>query len=165
MLGYYAWYNNDISWKDLYGGLYNWYAIDNSKGLCPTGWHVPTDDEWTALTDFIGGTGPPHGNELKSCRQVNSPLGDECNTTENPRWKAKDNQWGTDDYGFSGLPGGYRHDEDYFFSRNSVGFWWSSTEGSISQYGWYRFLDYYNGYVGKAELSKQRGRSVRCLKD
>ena len=77
--GAYVWYDNNISWKDLYGALYNWFATVDTNGLCPTGWHVPTDYEWTSLTDFIGGTGEPHGNELKSCRQDNSPLGGGCN--------------------------------------------------------------------------------------
>ncbi|RLD51917.1 MAG: hypothetical protein DRJ05_17940, partial [Bacteroidetes bacterium] len=84
--GAYVWYDNDIIWKDSYGALYNWFAIDNTNGLCPSGWHVPTDDEWTALTNFIGGASSPHGNKLKSCKQVNSPLGGYCNTTEHPRW-------------------------------------------------------------------------------
>ena len=104
--GAYVWYDNDITWKDKYGALYNWFTTVDANGLCPTGWHVPTNDEWTALTDYIGGTGSPHGNELKSCRQMNSPLGGECNTNEHPRWNASHIHYGTDDYGFSGLPGG-----------------------------------------------------------
>ncbi len=113
--GAYVWYDNDISWKDKYGALYNWYATIDSNGLCPSGWRVPTNDEWTALTDFIGGTGA-HGNELKSCRQVNSPSGGSCNTSEHPRWEddTSSGNYGTDDYGFSGLPGGGRYGSGYF---------------------------------------------------
>ncbi len=105
--GAYVWYDNNISWKDLYGALYNWFATVDTNGLCPTGWHVPTDYEWTSLTDFIGGTGEPHGNELKSCRQDNSPLGGGCNSSQPPRWNEDTfyGNYGTDDYGFSGLPG------------------------------------------------------------
>jgi len=53
----YAWYDNDITWKDSYGALYNWYTTNDPNSLCPQGWHVPTHDEWTALTDYLGGTG------------------------------------------------------------------------------------------------------------
>ena len=114
--GAYVWYNNDILWKDLYGGLYNWYATVDTNGLCPTGWHIPSDDEWTELTDYIGGTGSPHGNELKSCRQINSPLGGVCNTNEHQRWY-EHFHYGTDNYGFSGLPGGYRLSKQHWRYR------------------------------------------------
>jgi len=162
--GAYVWYGNGISWKGPYGALYNWYAAVDANGLCPTEWHVPTDDEWTALTDFIGGTGSPHSNELKSCRQVNSPLGGGCNTTEHPRWNNPQNGvFGTDDYGFSGLPGGYRNFSGYFDSVGYSGGWWSSTESSSASAG--RFLSYNDGYVFVNYYSKQDGFSVRCLRD
>jgi uncharacterized protein (TIGR02145 family) len=162
--GAYVWYDNDISWKGPYGALYNWYATVDANGLCPTGWHVPTNDEWTALTDFIGGTGSPHGNELKSCRQVNSPLGGGCNTTEHPRWDEYNGVWGTDDYGFSGLPGGTRYDSGPFYDVGYDGYWWSSTEYS-SNGAWGRYLNYYDGNVGVGVGGKLRGFSVRCLRD
>ncbi len=162
--GAYVWYDNDISWKGPYGAMYNWYATVDAKGLCPTGWHVPTVDEWTVLTDYIGGIGSPHGNELKSCRQVDSPLGGGCNTNEHPRWSQDNNNWGTDDYGFSGLPGGYRNSNGPFFIIGNYGFWWSSTDIS-SDYAWCRSLNYSDGNVGVATYTKQNGNSVRCLKD
>ncbi|MCD4745042.1 MAG: fibrobacter succinogenes major paralogous domain-containing protein, partial [Bacteroidales bacterium] len=161
--GAYVWYDNDISWKDLYGALYNWYATVDANGLCPTGWHVPTNDEWTALTDFIGGTASPHGNELKSCRQVNSPQGWGCNTSEHPRWN-ESSENGTDNYGFSGLPGGDRSGSGNFYYVGDYGLWWSSAEGSSSG-SWYRGLTYYDGAVGVSSSSKQDGFSVRCLRD
>jgi uncharacterized protein (TIGR02145 family) len=162
--GAYVWYDNDISWKGPYGALYNWYATVDTNGLCPTCWHIPTNDEWTTLTDFIGGTGLPHGNELKSCRQVNSPLGGGCNTTEHPRWNEHNTQFGTDDYGFSGLPGGYRKSFGTFFSICSYGLWWSSTE-DLSYFAWSRFLSYSDGYVAVDSYTKPSGFSVRCLRD
>ncbi|RLD60436.1 MAG: hypothetical protein DRJ05_04680 [Bacteroidetes bacterium] len=161
--GAYVWYDNDISWKDPYGALYNWHTTIDTNGLCPTDWHVATNDEWTALTDFIGGTGSPHGNELKSCRQVNSPLGGGCDTTEHPRWDEHNTHYGTDDYGFSGLPGGYRGSDGTFNSIGSLGIWWSSTESSSS--AWFRLLSYNSGYVLVSSNNKRRGRSVRCLMD
>jgi len=100
--GAYVWYENDITWKDKYGALYNFSAAVNPNGLCPTGWHVPTKNEMLELTDFIGGI-PQDGKKIKSCRQVNSPLGGDCNTTEHPRWNGSSgNNYGTDIYGFSG---------------------------------------------------------------
>ncbi len=165
--GAYVWYYNDISWKDLYGALYNWYATVDTNGLCPTGWHVPTHDEWTALTDFIGGTRSPHGNELKSCRQVDSPLGGDCNITDSTdyqRWNEHDTNYGTDDYGFSGFPGGVRYDWGGWDDIGDVGYWWSSSEANINP-AWYRYLYYSYGSVGVYYYSKKRGHSVRCLRD
>ncbi len=162
--GAYVWFENDTSRKDLYGALYNWYATDDTNGLCPKGWHVPTHDEWTALTDFIGGTSSPHGNELKSCRQVNSPLGGGCNTTEHPRWNESDD-YGTDDYGYSGLPGGCRNNLSTYNQLTVYGNWWSSTE-FVSGYAWYRSIRYYSGMViVTPSLGHQEGFSVRCIKD
>ncbi len=162
--GAYAWYDNDISWKDSYGALYNWFTTVDPNGLCPTGWHVPTDDEWTVLTDYIGGTGSPHGNELKSCRQVNSPLGGGCNTSEHPRWNEHGTNYGTDDYGFSGLSGGFRNYHGFFGYIGYYGYWWSSTE-NFSNYAWYRALKYIYGGVHVGGDDKPSGRSVRCLRD
>ena len=162
----YVWYDNDISWKNLYGGLYNWYATVDANGLCPTGWHVPTNYEWVALTNFIGGTGSPHGNELKSCRQVNSPLGGGCNTTEHPRWEEDTyyGNYGTDDYGFSGLPGGTRSSDGPFSAIGNNGIWWPSTEVS-SGIAWGRYLYFYAGDVTMYHDFKQEGFSVRCIRD
>lgn len=161
--GAYAWSNNIISRKDKYGALYNWYAVIDPNGLCPMGWHVPTTDEWTELTDYIGGANSPHGNILKSCRQVNSPLGGSCSTSKHPRWDEHGTNYGTDDYGFSGLPGGFRYLSGTFYGLGP-GFWWSSTE-TLSDYAWSRYL--YNGYgfIGVYYYDKRRGFSVRCLKD
>lgn len=160
----YAWYNNDIEWKDPYGALYNWFTTVDTSGLCPTGWHVPTNDEWTVLTESIGGTNEPHGNELKSCRQVNSPLGGECNTSEHPRWNEHNMHYGSDDFGFSGLPGGYRYLDGIFHNIEGDGLWWSSTESS-STHAWDRDLDYDRGFVGKGGYPKLAGFSIRCVRD
>ena len=165
--GAYVWYDNDISWKNLYGGLYNWYATVDANGLCPTGWHVPTNYEWTALTDYIGGAGSPHGNELKSCRQINTPMGGGCNTTIHPRWEEDPiyGNFGTDDYGFSGLPGGYRHNfNGNFYYLGHGGGWWASVEYS-SSHAWGCGLHFGNGNVGLGTNYKKRGFSVRCLRD
>jgi len=170
--GAYAWYNNDINWKDSYGALYNWHAVNNTNGLCPTGWHVPTDAEWTQLVDYVVAQGFPNqwdnpngaGNALKSCRQVNSPLGGDCNTTEHPRWESHSTHHGFDEFGFSALPGGYRNTHGSFNYIGTDGNWWSSTELS-STYAWYRGMYYSYGYVHRYYLNKTYGFSVRCLRD
>lgn len=73
--GTYAWYKNDIGWKDSYDVIYNCCAVADSIGLCPAGWHIPTDNNWIRLTDNITGGVSNGGNQLKSCPQVGSPLG------------------------------------------------------------------------------------------
>jgi uncharacterized protein (TIGR02145 family) len=163
--GAYVWYNNDINWKDKYGALYNWYASVDGSGICPEGWHVPSQDNWTILTDFIGGTSSPTGQKLKSCRRVNSPLGGDCNTSTHPRWN--EDTWslhyGTDDYGFSGLPGGYRYALGSFNIMGFVGIWWTSTE--VSSLNALAFSLVYNiSHVNFFDESRKEGYSIRCLK-
>ncbi len=152
-----------------YGALYNWPA---SLGACPEGWHLPTDNEWTVLVDYVVAQGFPNqwndpngaGNALKSCRQVNSPLGGGCNTTQHPRWNYDDTHHGFDAFGFSGLPGGYRDIGGYFNGMGTLGPWWSSNEYS-TLYAWYRTLDYSNAIVLRYNFIKGYGFSVRCLRD
>jgi uncharacterized protein (TIGR02145 family) len=175
-IGAYAWYNNDINWKDSYGALYNWHAVNNTNGLCPTGWHVPSDAEWTLLIDYVVSQGFPNqwdnpngaGNALKSCRQVNSPLGGDCNTTEHPRWEedtwSGNNHHGFDEFGFSGLPGGFRYSSGNFYNVGGFGYWWSSTEDYTS-YAWFRKLTCGDGSVDRFSDSKTSGFSVLCLRD
>jgi len=162
--GAYIWYENNTSNKDTYGALYNWYAVMEPNGLCPEGWHAPTNDDWTTLTEHIGGITSPYGNELKSCRQVNSPLGFGCNTTNHPRWAEHSSQFGTDDHGFSALPGGTRNFFGTFVTLGYIGAYWSSTESSTT-YGWLRGFEYNKGTVEVFGFYKQNGYSVRCMKD
>lgn len=161
--GAYAWYNNDIVWKDHYGGLYNWYATVNVNGLCPTGWHVPTNEEWTIMTDFIGGVEAPHGNELRSCRQVNAVLPGTCNTEAHPRWDNNPNNWGTDDYGFALLPGGYRASGPFFGMGTNTHLWTSTGYAPIHAYG--RNLYNSGAAMGIYGGLKRQGFAIRCVRD
>lgn len=104
-------YDNDPFFLTVYGRLYNWYAVNDSRGLCPTGWHVPTDAEWTELEDYITSQGfaGTQGTALKS-------------TTG---WSNNGN--GTDDFGFSALPSGRRNDSGPYYNLGEEGEWWSST--------------------------------------
>ncbi len=179
-------YGYDTTYCDLYGGLYTWETVMNGagssnnnqsgvQGICPTGWHIPSDDEWTQLTNYVASQGFPNndvtngaGNALKSCRQENSPLGGNCNATEHPRWKEDDwtgyNHHGFDEFGFSALPGGYRSTTVGFYGIGYRGYWWCSTEGS-STTAWSRSMVNSLGYVGRDHTNKSYGFSVRCLRD
>ena len=138
----------------MYGKLYNWYAINDPRGLAPVGWHVPTDTEWTTLTDELGGENIA-GNKMKNNSGWNYP-----NKSSN----------GTNESGFAGLPCGICNlDMDSVWSNfNYRGYWWSSTE---CQYGyqytvvWNRSLQYENGNIYRGQSYKQDGLSVRCLRD
>jgi uncharacterized protein (TIGR02145 family) len=165
--GAYAWYENDISWKDSYGALYNWHAVNNANGLCPTGWHVPSDAEWTQLVDYVVSQGFPTngtGNAFKSCRKVNSPLGGACNTSEHPRWDSHSTYHGFDTFGFSALPGGLRSANGSFLNVGNFGYWWSSTEDS-SAAAWRRAMAYNFGGVNRGSSYETDGFSARCLRD
>jgi uncharacterized protein (TIGR02145 family) len=162
--GAYAWYYNDIGWKDSYGALYNFYALVNPNGICPEGWHVPTDEDWTSLIGFVEGPNSIKGNKLKSCRRVDSPLGDSCAVDEHPRWNSYGSTYGTDDYGFSGLPGGGRNQNGQWYNVGITGNWWSSTESSYNK-AWLRFLNYYDGAVNRVEVWRNTGYSIRCIKE
>jgi len=164
--GAYVWYENEISWKEDYGALYNWFAVNDPHGLCPVDWHVPTDEEWTVLTYYIGGTVTPNGNKLKSCRQVNSQLGGDCNTSEHPRWIESSWSYGTDDYGFSALPGGLREPMfgQPFGGIGSAGYWWTSTEYTTYS-AYYRSLSSGGGFNNTDTRGGKWGQSVRCIKN
>lgn len=155
-------FNNSASNCNVYGRLYDWHTAINA---CPEGWHLPTDSEWLELINHIGGSLNPGGNKLKSCRQINSPLGGLCNTSTHPRWDSHHVHYGTDEFEFSGLPGGYRdHTMNFFFSLGEGASWWSSTEQSSSN-AWYRYLLFHSGDVIWNHANKQSGFSVRCVKD
>ena len=168
-VGSFVWYNNDIGYKQLYGALYNWYAVD-AGNLCPIGWHVPSDEEWSQLTNFLINnsieiSSENVGNILKSCRQVNSPLGGNCNTNEHPRWDYHVSHYGTDNFNFASLPGGLRRDYGLFEAIGKYGTWWTSTQSSQSE-AVCRFMFYSFGNVQDYySTDKKNGFSVRCIKD
>jgi uncharacterized protein (TIGR02145 family) len=160
----YAWYDNNMYWKDIYGALYNWYAVGDTNGLCPQGWHIPSDDEWMQLVDYIGGLGIPSGDELKSCRQINSPLGGDCKTLNHPRWKQDDFAYGTDEFGFSGLPSGVRTWLGEFYATGMYGVWWSTTVVN-DDFAWKLWLHFNASFIYHNKGLCNAGASVRCVKD
>ena len=147
--GAYAIYDNSNVNDAIYGKLYNWYAVRDSRGLCPTGWHVPTDAEWTTLTNFLGGE-VEAGGKMKS-----------MGTTY---WQSP-NTGATNESGFSGLPGGTRFGNGNFLEKNYLAFFWTNTEKN-SNSAWIRSLINSEKIVERLNgLDKLYGNSVRCLKD
>ena len=169
--GAYAIYNNDDNILEAYGKLYNWYAVDDSRGLCPEGWSVPSDADWTALVNYVVSQGFPNsnvtngaGNALKSCRQVGHPDGGDCDTSEHPRWNSHGTHSGFDEFGFSALPGGGRWSGGSFYDVGGGGIWWSATEGSGTS-AWYRGMFSSIGDVYRGNYGKRDGFSLRCFRD
>ena len=144
-----AWcyYDNDPANGEKYGKLYNWYAVNDPRGLAPKGWHVPTDEEWTQLKDYLGGFD-------KAGAKMKSKNG----------WSQ--NGIGTNSSGLLGLPGGGRYLDYkiYFEDIGNRGIWWSSTENDMNR-AWSHNLNYSGGDVGWHIQNKGGGFSVRCLRD
>lgn len=149
----------------IYGKLYNWYAVDDSRGICPPGWHVPSEAEIIALTDYIRENVQEEnvGNILRSCRQINSPLGGACDTEEHPRWLEDPEVFGTDELGFSALPAGRR---DRRFGFDGIGYWWFMWTGTEydEEKAVNRRMRHNSGSVWDLDPShKYNGESVRCI--
>jgi len=141
--GAWCYYENKTGKGSTYGKLYNWYAVNDPRGLAPKGYHIPTDAEWTTLTTYLG---------TDAAAKMKSTTG----------WDEDD--IGTNESGFAGLPGGYRDYSGDFYDIGANGYWWSSSENSIPV------------TLGSATCSaimamftvyyiKQNGFSVRCIKD
>ena len=149
----FAVYDNDTANKATYGLLYNWYAVADARGLCPTGWHVPTDAEWTQLTDHLGGRSVA-GGQMKTTGTLGAGTG---------LWQAP-NTAATNSSGFSGLPGGSRIVDGTFGAQGNAGYWWSSSELSAGN-AWDRIWNYDNGSALRYYNDERVGYSVRCIRD
>ena len=143
-------YDNNPTYSDIYGKLYNWFAVNTGK-LCPAGWHVPSDEEWTILTNYLGGHDVA-GGKMK-----------EAGTTH---WQSP-NTGATNESGFTALPGGYRlYDTGSFVYLGSFGSWWTTTISEYSADGARKiFLSYNLNTAIRDHNYKALGISVRCLKD
>jgi uncharacterized protein (TIGR02145 family) len=159
---------NNSSYENPYGKLYNWYAVVDPRNVCPTGWHVPTDGEWTVLSDYLGGESVAGG-------KMKSTSGWEVVETEDGDLIAVN---GTNESGFSGLPGGERAIYDggsetvYDTPPGGIGVWWSATanpapddDGAVSrQIGGFIGLGLFDS-LWSLGYEKRSGFSVRCLRD
>ena len=149
-------YENNAANVGTYGRLYNWYAVDNASGLCPSGWHVPTDGEWIVLEMELGMS----ESEANSTGWQGTDEGTQLKSTSG--WSGGGN--GTDNFGFSALPGGYRdYSVGYFVYAGDGGYWWSSSPNG--GYAWYRNLYFNNPDIYRFSVIPRYGFSVRCLRD
>jgi uncharacterized protein (TIGR02145 family) len=142
-----CWYKNDSTNKNLYGVLYNGYAVNTNK-LCPVGWHISTDTDWTALITDLGGE-KVAGGKLK-----------ESGTTH---WY-EPNKYATNESGFTALPGGTRYTNGLFFTIRGIGYWWTFTGPDLLN-GWYRSMSSVDGAVSRNYIDSTNGFSVRCVKN
>ncbi len=159
----FCWYDNDAQNDVPYGKLYNWYVIADSRNACPTGWHVPTNDEWEELIDFLGGA-EVAGGKLKTTGTLAGGSG---------LWLGP-NAEATDEVGFNAVPAGYR-----LYDAEMVGYpdfdqkgwntiWWTSTENTqVASNGISVGLSSHFGeiYPGNWQNDKGKGASVRCVMD
>lgn len=139
--------NNPENGK-IYGKLYNWYAVNDQRNICPLGWHIPTDAEWTILTTYLGGENVA-GGKMKDAGTLH--------------WKSP-NTGAYNSSGFKALPGGIRSYYGSFYVMGTGGVWWSSTECSTNN-AWYRNMGYSSSYVNRYSYGKANGFSVRCVRD
>ena len=151
-----CWYQNDQTTNiaNKFGALYNWYAINpatnGNKNVCPAGWHVPTEAEWTTLITFLGGKFLAGGKKRSTGTQFwSSPNIDATNSS-----------------GFSGLPGGTRNSDGEFpFSINDeAGYWWSLSQ-NYPRTAWYTLIYSDHGSISVYDGNKEDANSVRCVKD
>jgi uncharacterized protein (TIGR02145 family) len=158
--GAWCYYYNDPASESVYGKLYNWYAVAGiydaaslanpslRKNLAPTGWHVPTNVEWTNLTSCLGG---------------DSVAGGKMKETGTIHWRAP-NIDATNNSGFTALPGGYRSPNGTFYNESISGLWWSSSEDNVSS-AWGLSLNFdYGGSIIQTN-EKNYIFAVRCIKD
>jgi uncharacterized protein (TIGR02145 family) len=146
--GAWCWYENNNQFENPFGKMYNWYAVADSRHLCPVGWHVPTKAEWTELSNYLGGE---------------SEAGGKMKETGTTNWISP-NTGATNASGFTGLPSGYRLNFGLFGGIGSDGLFWSKSSNGVGN-AWYFVLYYGDGSFSSNYDYQQDGWSVRCLKD
>jgi uncharacterized protein (TIGR02145 family) len=150
-----TWYKNDVgTYKDVYGALYTWDAVDPGmnpqKNVCPVGWHVPGETEWNLLISYLRGA-ISAGGKLK-----------ETGTTH---WTGV-NSGATNETGFTALPGGYNKDgAGNFLGLGTMGFWWGSSIDNISGMPFYWIMYNNENDISRSIENKHSGLSVRCVSD
>jgi uncharacterized protein (TIGR02145 family) len=146
--GAWCYYNNDPANGVIYGKLYNWYAVNDPRGLAPQGFHIPTKAEWTTLSNFLGGA---------------ASAGGKMKTTGFTRWTSP-NTNATNESGFAGLPGGGNYGGG-FYDVGIYGWWWSATGETGSNNAFNSLLSYKSGFLFDGSSTMTHGYSVRCLRD
>lgn len=150
--GAYCWYSNNTAYGEVYGALYNWYATqpetNGNHALCPEGWRVPTDEDFTTLTNYLGGT-VTAGGKLKE--------------TGFAHWQSP-NTGATNEYGFTALPGGSRGWNANFLNVGTYGWLWTGSEQQ-GNFAWLRNMFHSAANMGRGTINKTHGLSIRCIQD
>ncbi len=143
-----AWcyYENDTSNGNKYGKLYNWYAVNDARGLAPIGWHIPADEAWNILTTFLGGEDVAGGNMKTSSGWYDNGNGNNSN-------------------GFLALPGASRKIDGYFVNIGYEGYWWSTSRSKVVRIFGMGAQDMGSSVIDRNDKSMLNGFSVRCVKD
>ena len=159
----YQWaYDGDENNVASLGRLYTWHAVTDNRKICPAGWHVPTDAEWTTFTDFLSNNGYGYnGIEINIGKSIAATSGWELYTGED---NVSTDQENNNSSGFTGVPAGYRIPSGSFSNLDADAIWWTSTENGLYD-GWVRSISHYRADVSKDALQKGDGLSVRCLKN
>jgi uncharacterized protein (TIGR02145 family) len=159
----YQWaYDGDESKVATYGRLYTWYTVTDSRNICPTGWHVPSDAEWTSLIDYLKNNGYGYGgNGTDITKSLAATFGWTPNSISG---NVGNDQTSNNRSGFTAFPGGYRYGSGLFNGFGSYGYWWSATEVYATT-AWYHSLSDNRNEVYRDSSSKLNGISVRCLRN
>ena len=152
-------YNNDSTKTAVYGKLYNWYAVADTNGLCPTGWHEPEDWEWNVLVKTIDTSADTSCNNCIQSQTAGGAM-KEIGLTH---W-ASPNTGATNNSGFTGLPGGVRFGSGAYGFVGYYGYWWSATQFSSAD-AYFRYLDCSSSGVSRSSYEEAFGFSVRCVRD
>jgi uncharacterized protein (TIGR02145 family) len=154
-----AWchYNNNNQYENPYGKLYNWYTVADSRNVCPTGWHVPFEQEWNGLILYLDQSADTTSFDQSFIS------GGKLKMTGTQYWQNPNNN-ATNDINFSAVAGGARNSGGVFTSSMSLCYIWSITEYNSTQ-SWYRILYSNNGAVSKNVVGKKNGLSLRCIKN
>ncbi len=157
--GAYCDYNNTQSNSTIYGRLYNWYAVNDSRKIAPAGWHIPSDGEWNILEKYLDNT-----VDTTATGCVGTDIGKKLKEAGTTHWNSP-NTGADNSSGFTALPSGGAHmSESPFLSICSYGYWWTASE-SYTNIALYRYLFYNSSTVARYNSYKIYGFSVRCLKD
>ncbi len=147
--GAWCWYRNDsATYGSVYGRLYNWYAVNDSRGLAPAGWHIPSDAEWNTLALCLDKTSD---TSCIDCAESNTAGG--AMKVTGTTWWISPNAGATNSSDFSALPAGLRYDYGSFVNTGEEADWWSSTPAS-GENVFYHFVSYYNGALGRNSYGK-----------
>ena len=173
----YQWaYNGHENNVNTYGRLYTWYVATDTRNVCPTGWHVPTDAEWTILTDFLKNNGYGYGTGYKGMDIAKSMSATSGWVADNIPGSVGNDQTSNNSTGFTALPSGGRLEDGSFYNIGHIGCWWSATETTgfmqclsgvfVNATGGV-FRDIYHDYcyVNSYSNNAHYGMSIRCLKN